>query len=165
MLVELPLASFFISKLLGQKSANVDIDHLQSLDPELYKNLLYLKNYDGDVQDLGLDFTIVSEEIGQAHVEEMKPGGANIPVTNENRIEYIHLMADYKLNRQIRSQCNAFRQGLSDVINLDWLRMFSHRELQILVSGADREINVRELRASTKYGNGFDDDHHTIGKY
>ena len=24
----------------------------------LYKNLLYLKNYDGDVQDLGLDFTI-----------------------------------------------------------------------------------------------------------
>ena len=109
MLVELPLASFFISKLLGQKSANVDIDHLQSLDPELYKNLLYLKNYDGDVQDLGLDFTIVSEEIGQAHVEEMKPGGANIPVTNENRIEYIHLVADFKLNRQIRSQCAAFR--------------------------------------------------------
>ena len=109
MLVELPLASFFLSKLLGQKSANVDIDHLQSLDPELYKNLLYLKNYDGDVQDLGLDFTIVSEEIGQAHVEEMKPGGANIPVTNENRIEYIHLIADFKLNRQIRSQCVAFR--------------------------------------------------------
>ena len=109
MLVELPLASFFLSKLLGQKSANVDIDHLQSLDPELYKNLLYLKNYDGDVQDLGLDFTIVSEEVGQAHVEEMKPGGANIPVTNENRIEYIHLIADFKLNRQIRSQCVAFR--------------------------------------------------------
>ena len=109
MLVELPLASFFLSKLLGQKSANVDIDHLQSLDPELYKNLLYLKNYDGDVQDLGLDFTIVSEEIGQAHVEEMKLGGANIPVTNENRIEYIHLVADFKLNRQIRSQCVAFR--------------------------------------------------------
>ena len=109
MLVELPMASFFLSKLLGQKSANVDIDHLQSLDPMLYKNLLYLKNYDGDVQDLGLDFTIVSEEVGQAHVEEMKAGGANIPVTNENRIEYIHLVADFKLNRQIRSQCAAFR--------------------------------------------------------
>ena len=103
------MASFFLSKLLGQKSANVDIDHLQSLDPMLYKNLLYLKNYDGDVQDLGLDFTIVSEEVGQAHVEEMKAGGANIPVTNENRIEYIHLVADFKLNRQIRSQCAAFR--------------------------------------------------------
>jgi len=43
MLVELPLTSFFMSKLLGQKSVNVDIDHLSSLDPELYKNLLYLK--------------------------------------------------------------------------------------------------------------------------
>ena len=43
LLVELPLAAFFLSKLLGQKLVNVDIDHLDSLDPELYKNLLYLK--------------------------------------------------------------------------------------------------------------------------
>lgn len=165
MLIELPLASFFLSKLLGQKTINVDIDHLSSLDKQLYKNLLYLKTYDGDVTELELDFTVASEEIGKTSVEELKSGGASIKVTNENRIEYIHLMADYKLNRQIRSQCNAFRQGLSDVINLDWLRMFSHRELQILISGADREINVRELRLSTKYGNGFDDEHHTIGMY
>lgn len=162
MLVELPLARFFLSKLLGQKSANVDIDHLQSLDPMLYKNLLYLKNYDGDVQDLGLDFTIVSEEIGQAHVAEMKPGGKNINVTNENRIEYIHLVADFKLNRQIRSQCAAFRQGLSDVIDLDWLRMFSYRELQTLISGADHEINIDDLEQNTKYGNGFTETHETI---
>lgn len=32
-------------------------------------------------------------------IEELKPGGANIPVTAENRIEYIHLVADYKLNK------------------------------------------------------------------
>ena len=43
MLVELPLASFFLSKLLGQQLVNVDIDHLDSLDPELYRNLLKLK--------------------------------------------------------------------------------------------------------------------------
>lgn len=43
-------------------------------------------------------------------VEELKPGGSNIPVTSVNRIEYIHLTADYRLNRQIRAQCNAFRQ-------------------------------------------------------
>jgi hypothetical protein len=30
-------------QLLGQTLVNVDIDHLDSLDPELYKNLLYLK--------------------------------------------------------------------------------------------------------------------------
>ncbi len=108
-LVELPLASFFLSKLLGQANVNVDLDHLSFLDHELYKNLLYLKTYEGDVADLGLDFTIVTEEVGQTKVEELKPGGRDITVSEENKIEYIHLVADYKLNRQIRTQCNAFR--------------------------------------------------------
>lgn len=34
----------------------------------MYKNLLYLKNYPGNVEDLGLDFTIVNSEIGQTQV-------------------------------------------------------------------------------------------------
>jgi ubiquitin-protein ligase E3 C len=58
---------------------------------------------------LGLDFTVASEEIGKTTVEELKPNGTNIAVDGDNRIEYIHLMADYKLNKQIRQQCNAFR--------------------------------------------------------
>lgn len=57
---------------------------------------------------------------------------------------------------------NIYRQGLSDVINLDWLRMFSYRELQTLISGAEHEINVDDLARCTKYGNGFDEDHPTI---
>ena len=32
---------------------------------------------------------------------ELKPGGHSIIVTNDNRIEYIHLMADYRLNKQV----------------------------------------------------------------
>ena len=35
---------------------------------------------------------------------ELKPGGHDIVVTNQNRIEYIHLMADYRLNKQV---CNS----------------------------------------------------------
>jgi ubiquitin-protein ligase E3 C len=104
----------------------------------------------------------VSEEIGNRTTDELKSGGADIPVTKDNRIEYIHLMADYKLNRQIKSQCNAFRQGLSDVINLDWLRMFSTREVQTLISGSETEIDIDDLRAHTKYGNGFSEEHPTI---
>lgn len=55
-----------------------------------------------------------------------------------------------------------FRQGLSDVIDLDWLRMFSYRELQTLISGADHEINIDDLEQNTKYGNGFTETHETI---
>jgi len=162
MLIELPLASFFLSKLLGQTLINVDIDHLDSLDPELYRNLLKLKTYDGNVQDLGLDFSIVVEELGETRLELLKPEGDTISVTNENRIEYIHLVADYKLNKQIRNQCNAFRAGLADVIRLDWLRMFSYRELQTLISGAETDISVADLQAHTNYSGGYGIDHPTI---
>lgn len=67
LLVELPLAEFFMSKVVG-RHADVDMHHLVSLDPILYHNLLYLKNYEGDVQELGLDFTVVHDELGETKV-------------------------------------------------------------------------------------------------
>lgn len=67
LLVELPLAEFFLSKLVGRHS-DVDVHHLASLDPIMYRNLLYLKTYDGDVTELGLDFTAVSDELGETTV-------------------------------------------------------------------------------------------------
>lgn len=66
-----------------------------------------------------------------AQVVELKPGGKDIPVTTANRIAYIHLVADYRLNKQIRPHCLAFRQGLANVVNLEWLRMFDQQELQV----------------------------------
>lgn len=62
------MADFFLSKILGQASASLDVHHLTSLDPVLHKNLLYLRHYDGDVTELGLDFTIVSSELGETKV-------------------------------------------------------------------------------------------------
>ncbi|MEJ1279532.1 ubiquitin protein ligase E3C [Cricetulus griseus] len=131
MLVELPFAGFFLSKLLGT-SADVDIHHLASLDPEVYKNLLFLKSYEEDVEELGLNFTVVNNDLGEAQVVELKFGGKDIPVTGANRIAYIHLVADYRLNKQIRPHCLAFRQGLANVVSLEWLRMFDQQEIQEL---------------------------------
>ena len=68
MLVELPFASFFLSKILSRHSGDLDIHHLASLDPEMYKNLLFLKHYDGDIADLGLDFTAVNNQFGDTKV-------------------------------------------------------------------------------------------------
>lgn len=99
-LTDLPLAPFFLEKLLTTGS-DVDINHLASLDPELYKHLISLRNFPGNVADLSLDFTVVTSNLGHNKVIELKPKGGEILVTNENRIEYIHLMADYKLNKQV----------------------------------------------------------------
>ncbi|XP_012589331.1 PREDICTED: ubiquitin-protein ligase E3C [Condylura cristata] len=150
MLVELPFAGFFLSKLLGT-SADVDIHHLASLDPEVYRNLLFLKSYEGDVEELGLNFTVVNNDLGEAQVVELKAGGKDIPVTSANRIAYIHLVADYRLNRQIRAHCLAFRQGLANVVSLEWLRMFDQQEMQVLISGAQVPISLEDLKSFTSY--------------
>ncbi|KAK3607654.1 hypothetical protein CHS0354_010642 [Potamilus streckersoni] len=162
MLIELPFASFFLSKILSRHSGDLDIHHLASLDPQMYKNLLFLKHYDGSVEDLGLDFSTVESQFGETKMEELKPGGRNIPVTSSNRIEYIHLMADYKINKQIRPHCIAFRRGLSDLINLEWLRMFDHHELQVLISGAPVPIDLDDMKRHTHYSGGYTDDHPVI---
>ncbi|KAL4716921.1 hypothetical protein ACJJTC_012732 [Scirpophaga incertulas] len=161
LLVELPLAEFFLGKICSTRDP--DVHALASLDPALYRGLLLLKAHGRkEVPDLGLDFTIVSDELGEQRIEELKPGGGNIPVTAENRIEYIHLVADYKLNRQIRSQCNAFKRGLTSVVNGEWLRMFSCRELQLLISGAEVPIDLEDLKTHTQYAGGYSAAHPTV---
>lgn len=71
-------------------------------------------------------------------------------------------MADFKLNKQIRSQCLAFRQGLANVLPIEWLYMFSNKELQVLISGAEIPVDVHDLRQNTRYGGDFTLEHHTI---
>ncbi|EGW12438.1 Ubiquitin-protein ligase E3C [Cricetulus griseus] len=161
MLVELPFAGFFLSKLLGT-SADVDIHHLASLDPEVYKNLLFLKSYEEDVEELGLNFTVVNNDLGEAQVVELKFGGKDIPVTGANRIAYIHLVADYRLNKQIRPHCLAFRQGLANVVSLEWLRMFDQQEIQVLISGAQVPVSLEDLKSFTNYSGGYSADHPVI---
>ncbi|XP_024900649.1 ubiquitin-protein ligase E3C isoform X3 [Pteropus alecto] len=95
-------------------------------------------------------------------VVELKCGGKDIPVTSANRIAYIHLVADYRLNRQIRPHCLAFRQGLASVVNLEWLRMFDQQEIQVLISGAQVPISLEDLRSFTNYSGGYSADHPVI---
>ncbi|XP_037945574.1 ubiquitin-protein ligase E3C [Teleopsis dalmanni] len=161
LLVELPLAEFFLTKLAG-KYADVDIHQLASLDPELYKNLLYLKDYEGDVSELNLDFTVTTSSFGQTQLVELKPNGQSISVTDSNRIEYLQLMADFKLNKQIQRHCSSFRKGLSNVLPVEWLYMFSNKELQILISGAEIPIDLEDLKKHCKYGGEYSSEHPSI---
>ena len=38
--MELPFASFFLCKLLRKHDTDVDIHHLESLDPEMYRYVM-----------------------------------------------------------------------------------------------------------------------------
>nr|XP_018670727.2 ubiquitin-protein ligase E3C-like [Ciona intestinalis] len=162
MQIELPFAAFFLCKLLQPKNADVDINHLQSLDPDFYRNLMFLRSHEGNVADLDLNFTVVDDKFGATRVTELVPGGHDLPVTNENRVRYIHLLSNYKLNVQMRVAVDRFRDGLSNVIPLEWLRMFDHRECQTIISGAEVPINVNDMKDNAAYSGGYTPEHPTI---
>jgi len=93
---------------------------------------------------------------------DLKPNGSQIPVTNENRAEFILRMSDYKLNQTTSAQTRAFFQGLSGIIELKWLRMFNQKELQQLIGGASIPIDLIDLQRNVVYGGGYDSSHPTI---
>ncbi|KAF3624115.1 E3 ubiquitin-protein ligase UPL7 [Capsicum annuum] len=121
-LLDYSFSHVFVQKLLGRYSF---LDELSTLDPELYRNLMYVKHYGGDVKDLALDFTVTEESLGKHIVIELKPGGKDTSVTKENMLQYVHAMADFKLNRQILPFSNAFYRGLTDLISPSWLKLFN----------------------------------------
>lgn len=61
-----------------------------------------MQHYEGDVVDLGLFFSVENNELGEMAETELIPGGRDIPVTNENKIKYIYLVANHRLNLQVR---------------------------------------------------------------
>ena len=118
---------------------------------------LQLKNYPGNVEDFGLDFTINSiirmpSGGNRTVTAELKPSGSQTPVTNKNRLVYISYVARYRLQLQPALQTNAFLQGLGQIIQPSWLSMFNQSELQTLVSGDKADIDVEDLRRNTLYG-------------
>ena len=63
-----------------------------------------------------------------------------------NRIRYVHLMAHFRMYRQIKDQTIAFIRGFKSVVNPDWLDMFSSPELQKLISGDTADLDVADMR-------------------
>eukprot|EP00479_Gromia_sphaerica_P013563 TRINITY_DN761_c0_g1_i1.p1 TRINITY_DN761_c0_g1~~TRINITY_DN761_c0_g1_i1.p1 ORF type:complete len:181 (-),score=18.87 TRINITY_DN761_c0_g1_i1:99-641(-) len=60
-------------------------------------------------------------------------------------------MTDYRLNRCIKQQCDAFLRGFFDIIDKSWISMFNNAELQMVISGAHDDIDVDDWRNFTEY--------------
>ena len=164
-LSSIKFALFFLQKILISKSKSMDtrldIDYLASLDPQIYKNLLYLKDSE-NIEELELNFALNSSEFGETKLIELKPGGKDIYVTDDNKIEYIHLVADFKLNKQINRQVIAFRNGIANVIDLELLRLFNFNEFQYLISGSEEFIDVNDWKVHTVYAGTYNPDNPVI---
>ncbi|KAG1656674.1 hypothetical protein FOA52_016018 [Chlamydomonas sp. UWO 241] len=164
-LVELRFASFFLKgdTKTFRPGARCDVNDLPTLDPELYRNLMRLRHFsEGDVGQLSLTFTATDGAFGKNTEVELKPGGRDIPVTADNVMEYIHRMADYRLNQQPRGPTHAFLRGFFALVRPQWVSMFSAEELQLLIGGSEEGIRLDDLRAHVQYAGGYHEDHPVV---
>lgn len=159
-LIDIIFAPFFLLKWAASGSEATyrgTVNDLRDMDEEFYNGMLQLKNYPGDVGELGIDFTITDqisypdEPIIRTVTRNLVPDGENAFVTNENRPLYINYVARHKLDRQPYAQTRAFLRGLGTIIEPGWLSMFNQNELQRLVGGDSEDIDVDDLRANTAY--------------
>ncbi|EXA40739.1 ubiquitin-protein ligase E3 C [Fusarium oxysporum f. sp. pisi HDV247] len=160
-LVDLAFAGFFLLKWTstGPNDENTykgSVNDLRDMDEDLYRGMLRLKNYPGDVSELGIDFTIedqVSDPKNPVKTVTRKliANGDQIHVTNDNRLLYISYVARHRLVVQPAPQTSAFLRGLRSIIRPSWLSMFNQSELQRLVGGDSSEIDIEDLRNHTIY--------------
>lgn len=169
-LVDVSFAPFFLRKWAltgGTGSAPKEtgyrptLNDLRDLDEALYQGLHKLKTYSGSVEDFSLNFTVTDDIVvdhtaspkkTKAITKELKPGGSNMAVTNQNRLVYISYIARHRLQNQPYLQTTAFLRGLSSMIQPSWLSMFNQSELQTLISGTSSSIDIDDLRRNTHYG-------------
>jgi E3 ubiquitin-protein ligase HUWE1 len=66
---------------------------------------------------------------------ELITGGRNIRVTEENKHEYVDLVAEHRLTTAIRPQITSFLDGFNELISRELISIFNDKELELLISG------------------------------
>ncbi|KAI0766838.1 hypothetical protein BD413DRAFT_614840 [Trametes elegans] len=147
-LLDAYFARSIYKQLLGKP---VDYKDVEWVDPEYYNSLVWI--LENDPSPLDLTFSVEADEFGVMKLVELKEGGASIPVTQENKKEFVQLSANYRLYSSIKDQIEALLAGFYEIIPKDLITIFNERELELLISGTP-DIDVDEWRSATEY-NGY----------
>lgn len=130
------------------------LDDLAEFRPRLAKGLRQLLDFDGDVEStFCLDFVIDVHKYGYTERVSLCPGGANRPVNNTNRREYVDLYVKYLLDAAVTRQFEPFKRGFFTVCGGNALSLFRPEEIELLVRGSDEPLDITSLRVSAEYEN------------
>eukprot|EP00066_Takifugu_rubripes_P019350 XP_011608616.1 PREDICTED: E3 ubiquitin-protein ligase NEDD4 isoform X2 [Takifugu rubripes] len=154
------LDAFFIRpfyKMMLQKP--ITLQDMESVDSEYFNSLMWI--LENDPTDLDLMFTVDEELFGQTHQHELKSGGTDIIVTNDNKKEYIHLVIQWRFVNRIQMQMTAFKEGFFELIPLDLIKIFDENELELLMCGLG-DVDVNDWRENTRYKSGYASNHIVI---
>ncbi|KAI0170873.1 HECT-domain-containing protein [Pestalotiopsis sp. NC0098] len=145
------LDAFFIGALykmvLGKP---VSLPDMEGVDADFHRSLQWMLDNDISGGILEQTFSTEDERFGVLTVEDLKPDGRNIEVTNENKKEYVELMVKWRIEKRIAEQFQAFKDGFHELIPQDLVNVFDERELELLIGGI-AEIDVDDWKKHTDY--------------
>ncbi|XP_053571149.1 NEDD4-like E3 ubiquitin-protein ligase WWP1 [Bombina bombina] len=137
----------FYKRMLSKK---LTIKDLESIDPEFYNSLIWIRDNNIEECNLEMYFSVDMEILGKVTSHDLKPEGANILVTEENKEEYIGLMAEWRFSRGVEEQTKAFLDGFNAVVPLQWLQYFDEKELEVMLCGM-QEVDLSDWQRNTVY--------------
>ncbi|PFH54090.1 hypothetical protein AMATHDRAFT_863 [Amanita thiersii Skay4041] len=136
----------FYKMVLGK---SMTLSDLESIDADLHRSLVWM--LDNDITDvLDETFTQTEERFGELMNIELKSGGADIPVTEDNKLEYVNAVVEYRISKRVKDQFDSFMEGLLELIPRDLLHVFDDRELELLIVGMS-EIDMDDWSKYTDY--------------
>ncbi len=95
-------------RILGE---TVSIKDMETLDLEYYKSLLWM--LDNDISDIITEtFSVETDDFGVTEIVDLCENGRNVPVTEENKQEYVQLMVEYRLTGSVQAQLEQFLKGI-----------------------------------------------------
>ncbi|XP_030028644.1 probable E3 ubiquitin-protein ligase HERC4 isoform X2 [Manduca sexta] len=152
-IIYVPFPLVLYKKLLGE---TVMLDDLSDLYPTLANSLKSLLAYpDEDVEEVfSLYFAVNTVIFDQIEVHPLKENGINLPVTHENKEEYVELYVDFLLNKSVANQFKSFNQGFQKVCGGRIIKLFRSHELMSVVIG-NEEYDWDLFETNCEYKNGY----------
>uniref|UniRef100_A0AAY5KUL8 E3 ubiquitin-protein ligase n=1 Tax=Esox lucius TaxID=8010 RepID=A0AAY5KUL8_ESOLU len=137
----------FYKRMLNKPLALKD---LESIDPEFYNSLIWIK--ENNIEECGLEmyFSVDKEILGEITTHELKADGGEVLVTEENKEEYIRLVAEWRLSRGVEEQTQAFFEGFNEVLPQQYLQYFDAKELEVMLCGM-QDIDLADWQRNTIY--------------
>uniref|UniRef100_A0A673ZD82 E3 ubiquitin-protein ligase n=1 Tax=Salmo trutta TaxID=8032 RepID=A0A673ZD82_SALTR len=137
----------FYKRMLNKK---LIIKDLESIDPEFYNSLIWIRDNNIEECSLEMYFSVDMEILGKLTSHDLKPDGSDLLVTEENKEEYIGLMAEWRFSRGVEGQTKAFLDGFNEVVPLQWLQYFDEKELEVMLCGM-QEVDLQDWQRNTVY--------------
>jgi len=167
-LIDVRFPHLFWRLLLDKLPEKPTIDHLEELDPGYARNVRSLMEYnEPDFEEVFMqNFEVSVEVFGSNRDIELIPGGKDIPVTLENRDEYVEALIHYICIDSVQPYLKFLTDGFYRVIpkNLLSLSLFEPDELELAACGSP-ELDFEALKRITTYEGGYGPDHPTIRRF